>query len=218
MRRAFTLVELLVVVAIIGILAAIAVPNYLRAKMRAEKSQCAGNLHTLGQALALYRIDYNAYPPADGMAGPDASPGKTVVGEGPAANGSWDGISRLLLDLQYVTEETALYCPTLRKRYPKRQEYYRYAYNSSAIDTGGTLGGANDLARENGQLWLVRCLWVPSEHSFQNGSGVVYPHGDEVLEEVIHRDVMENVLMTDLAVHERNGKRDFRESFRMIYP
>lgn len=212
--RAFTLIELLIVVAIIGILAAIAVPNFLLAQQRAMKAQCAGNLHTLGVALATYRFDHGRYPPGDGTAGPDPSPADTAAGKGPAANGSWSGISRLLLEQGYITNEETLYCPALRKRHKDREIYYRYAYNNSAADTGGTLGGADDIFHARGHFWLVRCLWVPSRMGFHPETHGIYPHGDEVLEDgTVVKDVMENVLMNDLAVYERNGKRDFESSF-----
>lgn len=217
-QNAFTLIELLIVVAVIGILVAIAVPNYLQAQRRAESAQCAGNLHTLGQALALYRIDFNSYPPGDGTAGSAPTPNYTVLGKAPAANGSWAGISLLLLELEYLRDESALYCPTLRRRYRNRAQHFRYAYNHAAMDTGGSAGGANDLEKENGNLWLVRCLWLPYRMTFTPDSGIIYPHGDDTQDDVVYRDVMENVLMTDLAVHPRNGHRDFNESFGLPYP
>ncbi len=60
---AFTLIELLIVVAIIGILAAIAVPNFLNAQIRAKISRAQSDMRTIGQALEMYRIDQNTYPP-----------------------------------------------------------------------------------------------------------------------------------------------------------
>jgi prepilin-type N-terminal cleavage/methylation domain-containing protein len=60
--RAFTLIELLIVVAIIAILAAIAVPNFLEAQTRAKVSRAAADMRTLETALETYRIDHNAYP------------------------------------------------------------------------------------------------------------------------------------------------------------
>jgi len=214
-KTGFTLIELLVVVAIIGILAAIAVPNYLQAQARAEKAQCAGNLHTLGTALALYRIDHNAYPPADGMAGRDPSPGRTAVAQGPAANGSWDGVPWVLLDLEYVKDAEVFYCPTLKKRHRDRMEHFRYAYNYSALDTGGSLGGANDIEKENGSVWLLRCLWVPTDYSFNTMASVVFPHGDYYDEEQDKSipNVMENVLLSEMAVDYRHGERDFKQAF-----
>ena len=67
MRRAFTLIELLIVVAIIAILAAIAVPNFLEAQTRAKVARVKADLRTVATALESYRIDGNRYPPNDGL-------------------------------------------------------------------------------------------------------------------------------------------------------
>lgn len=63
MRKAFTLIELLIVVAIIAILAAIAVPNFLEAQTRAKVSRAEADLRSLATAVESYRIDNNRYMP-----------------------------------------------------------------------------------------------------------------------------------------------------------
>lgn len=59
---AFTLIELLIVVAIIAILAAIAVPNFLEAQTRAKVSRVKADMRTMATALEAYYVDGNAYP------------------------------------------------------------------------------------------------------------------------------------------------------------
>ena len=60
-KKAFTLIELLIVVAIIGILAAIAVPNFLNARMRATIAKMESDVKALGDALMMYRIDNRCF-------------------------------------------------------------------------------------------------------------------------------------------------------------
>ncbi|NUP90635.1 MAG: prepilin-type N-terminal cleavage/methylation domain-containing protein [Candidatus Sumerlaeia bacterium] len=67
MRRAFTLIELLIVVAIIAILAAIAVPNFLEAQTRAKVSRAKSDMRSLATAIEAYRVDANRYPPGQWM-------------------------------------------------------------------------------------------------------------------------------------------------------
>ncbi len=62
--KAFTLIELLIVVAIIAILAAIAVPNFLEAQTRAKVSRVKADLRTLATGIESYTVDYNK-PPFD---------------------------------------------------------------------------------------------------------------------------------------------------------
>ncbi|MBI1289750.1 prepilin-type N-terminal cleavage/methylation domain-containing protein [bacterium] len=62
-RSAFTLIELLIVVAIIAILAAIAVPNFLEAQTRAKVSRVKSDHRAIATAFEAYHVDNNAYPP-----------------------------------------------------------------------------------------------------------------------------------------------------------
>jgi type II secretion system protein G len=62
-KGAFTLIELLIVVAIIAILAAIAVPNFLEAQARSKMSRVKADLRSIATALESYRVDNNDYPP-----------------------------------------------------------------------------------------------------------------------------------------------------------
>jgi len=59
---AFTLIELLIVVAIIAILAAIAVPNFLEAQTRSKVSRVLNDLRTMRTAVESYSVDSVKYP------------------------------------------------------------------------------------------------------------------------------------------------------------
>jgi prepilin-type N-terminal cleavage/methylation domain-containing protein len=61
-RQGFTLIKLLIVVAIIAILAAIAVPDFLEAQTRAKVSRCKSDMRTLATAIEAYTVDFNIGP------------------------------------------------------------------------------------------------------------------------------------------------------------
>jgi prepilin-type N-terminal cleavage/methylation domain-containing protein len=86
-RRAFTLIELLIVVAIIAILAAIAVPNFLEAQVRSKVSRVKSDMRSLATAVEAYFVDYNSYT--------NDSDGQFVTG--------YNGFIRLTTPVAYIT-------------------------------------------------------------------------------------------------------------------
>jgi type IV pilus assembly protein PilA len=74
-QRGFSLIELLIVVAIILIIAAIAIPNLLRAKIAANEASAVGSLRTLNTACIAYSTSYGQFPSALSNLGPVGSGG-----------------------------------------------------------------------------------------------------------------------------------------------
>lgn len=64
-KKGFTLIELLIVVAIIGILAAIAIPNFLNAQTRSKVSRAKADMASIVTCIETYRVDNNEYPPTE---------------------------------------------------------------------------------------------------------------------------------------------------------
>ncbi len=87
-RKAFTLVELLVVISIIGLLSTIAVASLSSAQMNARNAKRKADLTQISKALELYRADNGAFPVAGGWRGncsayggyPDTDPGSWIPG------------------------------------------------------------------------------------------------------------------------------------------
>jgi prepilin-type N-terminal cleavage/methylation domain-containing protein len=78
-QKGFSLIELLIVVAIILIIAAIAIPNLIRSKIAANEASAVASLRTLNTTAVSYSTTYQTYPTALSQLGPATPPTSTAA-------------------------------------------------------------------------------------------------------------------------------------------
>ena len=117
----FTIVELLIVIVVIAILAAISVVAYTGVQARAKDSARIAKVNDIAKALELYKIDEGQYPPI-----PDGNSGETSCGSQTENWGQCDRMKHLAdyLDPYMKLDPTSLSSAT--------QGIYTYYYNSAS--------------------------------------------------------------------------------------
>lgn len=118
-KKAFTLIELLIVVAIIAILAAIAVPNFLEAQVRSKVSRAKSDLRTLSTGLEAYAVDNNGYPLCNAY---------SLAFKPPSVATEKLTLERLSTPIAYITSRGAFIDPFLCE--------FRYSGNTWDTETG----------------------------------------------------------------------------------
>lgn len=154
-RRAFTLVELLVVIAVIAVLAALLFPALLAAQQKAKKAACLSNLRQVGIAINLYSTDNKGNIPYGPKAAAFTSPLDLYPSTGAPtslislSSGAPVGLG-LLLSQHLSAQPMVLFCPgsdqpfdaaaqlaNVGARQAQGGFYYRHAGNTQIFDPVG---------------------------------------------------------------------------------
>jgi general secretion pathway protein G len=148
-RKGFTLIELLIVVAIIGIIAAIAIPNLLNAIQRGKQKRTMADMRAIATSAEAYAVDNNVYPA-----------------------GGYDEIAK-----SKATTITAQVTPTYIKQIPEKDGwsttfYYGTTNNSQQYQVRSLGKDASSNTALSGKTQDFNADIV-----FENGSFVVFPEG-----------------------------------------
>ena len=177
MKKAFTLIELLIVIAIIAILALIAVPNFLEAQVRAKVSKAYADQRTIATAVESYAVDWGTAMPGQWEA---ANWDPTWMG---LANGYiFRGVmwSRLTTPVSYMT---TIPLDVFAEQGKKSQDgsdnnkalrdwlFYQYQRVAANTLNGDYIGGMFETAANFGITWYVSSTGPSRRYSATNDQG-----------------------------------------------
>src|ERR1051325_4449549 len=162
-NQGFTLIEMLTVVTVISVLAALLLPAFAGAKEKAQSATCMNNLRQIGYATYLYAEDNNEYLPFNDMTIPNVSPGSTYASKLiPYLAGDWQKFWDSYLDQRDFKTFT---CPSWKQgegnapvyespRSPNRDYASNYRLCTYNPDWNLTPVKTNFLLNESDNAWV----------------------------------------------------------------
>jgi type II secretion system protein G len=154
----FTLIELLIVIAIIGILAAIAIPNLLNAVQRGKQKRTMSDMRALATAVEAYAVDNNNYPAASCNA----------------------GIYTQDTSVALATNSFTNLTPTYIAQPPKTDGWGRFMFYALRADSGSYR--ISSTGRDGGSLATVTCGTTTNFNDdivYSNGTFIQWPEGTQ---------------------------------------
>jgi general secretion pathway protein G len=152
----FTLIELLIVIAIIGILAAIAIPNLLNAVQRGKQKRTMSDMRALATAIEAYAVDNNVYPTAA------CTGGLVTSGDTQVDIASW-----------------ALLSPTYIATPPRTDGWGRFLYYGTANAGSGYLLRSAGRDASTGALVCGTTTDFNDDIAYSNGVFIQWPEGTQ---------------------------------------
>lgn len=155
--RAFTLVELLIVVAIIGLLMAILLPVFLHAREQGRRTTCVSNLRQIGAALTAYTQDYEGFfPPMHS-----------------ASSATWTGTNDwAALLAPYAPDKRLFRCPTANvpRVSADIDRAQGYAINAALYNAHTATGAMDGAAISDGEVRFPATTVAVCEFAYRTGS------------------------------------------------
>lgn len=188
--RAFTLIELLTVIAIIGLLAAILIPVVGRVRESARVTQCGANVRQIGLAFTLYAQDNRGYYPANANSG-------AVIGRNYAERLTIGG---------YVAKRSGLFsCPSdpavTRHLVAADKEPRSYSIISPSMAPGYSVSQG----RRQASITNPSRVAMLTEYQSASGAYVV----DDYAGSVVGHDAVDTDVKAQANCGHRDGKRHF---------
>ena len=151
--RGFTLIELLVVVLIIGILSAVALPQYTKAVEKARLSEALSNIKTMQDNIDLYLLENGGFPSGSVKY-------KDLANATELSGGSFDSDGRFYetKNFSYLSECRSVYCDIQVDRLLNNNYSFYLQKDNSGWNTKNCITQSNDFGRQickslQGQGW-----------------------------------------------------------------
>jgi prepilin-type N-terminal cleavage/methylation domain-containing protein len=193
----FTLVELLVVVALLAILAGLLFPVFSQVRRRAHQTSCLSNLRQVGMAMRLYLADWDGIYPYD--QGPRYTPSRildTQAREFPSDRSNrWDAAPLVRVLTPYVRNDGIWLCPQLPERVPEIGAGTNYEVNAFlAVNSIPNAGRPHGGPVHEADVRNPSRVQVFQDHLYEGGR--------------VHFDGRNRVLCDGHAKWVRNGSRE----------
>jgi len=189
-RSAFTLIELLTVIAIIGILAAILIPTVGRVRSKARTAQCVSNLRQIGMAALLYADDHKGLLPVHG---------KSPLTPASEKDWTWNRKVSSYMGMDQTTARSRYICPTAKTPDADNKTTYNVSF---FLDKSPLKGRVSNLTSH-----IVMFADAPVENSDGiwpwNYSG--YDHAKRLQMFRHNGNTRQNAVFTDASVRTMSG-------------